>query len=204
MMEQLDVRDLACPEPVIRTKKAIEANPDSVIEILLNSPASQTNVTRMARSMGAEVQVQELPGGEVRLTVTTGEAEATPEPAAQLAVRDAPAPGARATVFIKNNVMGLGDDELGRILMRAFLKTLKSAEPLPKEILFVNNGVHLTTEGSEEIPTLRELADLGVEIISCGTCLDFFHKLDQVEVGIVGNMLDIVEHLNRAAKIIAP
>jgi len=204
VMEQLDLRDLPCPEPVIRTKKAIEANPDSIIEILLNSPASLTNVTRMAQSLGAEVETEELPGGEAKLTVTTGETEETAEPEPQLQVCETPSARVRATVFIKNNVMGLGDDELGRILMKAFLKTLKSAEPLPAEIIFVNNGVHLTTEGSEEIPTLEELAELGIEIVSCGTCLDYFGKLDQVEVGIVGNMFDIVERLNRAPKIIAP
>ena len=115
-----------------------------------------------------------------------------------------PAPGGRATVFLNNNVMGIGDDQLGRILMKAFLKTLKSAEPLPAEIICVNNGVHLTAEGSEELPVLQELAAKGVEIVSCGTCLDFFKKLDKVKVGIVGNMFDIVGRLNKAAKIIAP
>ena len=111
---------------------------------------------------------------------------------------------ARATEIVKNNVMGQGDDELGRILMKAFLNTLKSADPPPAEIIFVNNGVHLTTAGSEEVETLRELAGMGVEIVSCGTCLDFFGKLGQVEVGTVGNMFDIVERLNRASKIIVP
>jgi len=203
-MVQLDVRDLACPEPVIRTKKAIEANPGSVIEIVLNHPASLTNVTRMAKSMGAAVETEELAGGEYKLNVTTGQAPVSEGPAPELVACDLPGAPVRATVFVKSNVMGLGDDELGRILMKAFLKTLKSTQPPPAEIIFVNYGVHLTISGSEEIETLKELAGMGVEIVSCGTCLDFFGKLEQVEVGTVGNMFDIVERLNRASKIIAP
>ena len=106
--------------------------------------------------------------------------------------------------FIHNNVLGHGDDELGRILMKAFLKTLRSVQPLPAKLLFINAGVHLTTEGSEEIPTLQDLADLGVEILSCGTCLDYYGKADKLRVGLAGNMFDIVDSLVRAAKVIVP
>jgi selenium metabolism protein YedF len=200
-MKEIDLRGLACPEPVIRTKKAIEANPSSVLAVLLNDAASRANVTRMAQSLGARVEGEELPGGELRLTIATGQAKAAP---AAEPMPCGAAPAGRATVFIRNHVMGHGDERLGRILMKAFLKTLRNADPLPADILFVNNGVHLTAEGSEELPTLQELAGLGVEIVSCGTCLDFFGKLDKVKVGVVGNMLEIVTRLNRAAKIISP
>jgi len=199
-METLDLRHLACPEPVLRAKKAIAENPDSVIELRLSGAASLANVTRMARTLGAEVEARELPGGEYTLTVRTGQ----PEPALEPAPCEPEAQPGRATVLLGNNLLGVGDERLGRILMKAFLKTLKSVQPLPREIIFINNGVQLTTEGSEEIPTLLELAELGVDVISCGTCLDFYGKLDKVRVGIVGNMFDIVVRLNRAAKIIAP
>ncbi len=201
-MEALDLRNLDCPEPVVRAKRAIEEHPNAILELRVNSPATVTNVTRMARALGAEVAARELPGGEFSLTVTTG--QPAPEPELQPAACDAQAPPTRATIFLNNNVMGLGDDRLGRVLMKAFLKTLKTADPLPREIICVNAAVHLTTEGSEEIPTLLELAELGVDVVSCGTCLDFFGKLQSLRVGIVGNMLDIVTRLNRAAKIISP
>jgi len=199
-MAILDLRNRPCPEPVVETKRAIEANPNSVLEILLNHPASVTNVTRMATSLGATVEKEELGENEVKLVVTTAE----PAPQTETAPQPTEAQAGQATVFIKNNYMGLGNEELGRVLMKAFLKTLKRATPLPREIIFINNGVHLVTTGSEEIETLRELAEAGVEIVSCGTCLDYFGKLDKVEVGTVGNMFEIVERLNRAAKIIAP
>jgi len=203
-MDTIDLRNLACPEPVIRTKKAIEAHPNAVLTILLNDAASRENVTRMATSLGATVAAEELGGDEVKLTVTTGEAPAQAEVQPELVACTVPQAGARATVLVKSRYMGIGDDGLGRILMKAFLKTLKTAEPLPERVIFVNGGVHLTTTGSEEIDALEELAGLGVDIVSCGTCLDYFGKLDQVEVGAVGNMFDIVSHLNRASKVIAP
>ena len=204
-METHDLRDLACPEPVIRTKRAIEANPGSVLTILLNHPASRENVTRMATALGAQVELREATGNEFTLTVTTpegdaGDAETEPE----MVACPLPAGGARPTVLVKNRVMGLGDDQLGRILMKAFLKTLRDADPLPACLIFVNAGVHLTTEGSEEIATLEELEAKGVEVISCGTCLDYFDKLDALRVGIVGNMFDIVDRLVRAPKVICP
>jgi len=204
-METLDVRGLACPEPVIRVRKAILQHPNSALQVLVNNPATVTNVTRMATSLGAQVASEELPGGEVRLSITTAAAPPEQQPAVELeACGTQPPTGGRAVVLVKNNVMGLGDDRLGRVLMKAFLKTLKNAQPPPAALIFVNNGVMLTTEGSEEIATLRELADAGTDIISCGTCLDFFGRLDKVLVGTVGNMLDIVERLNAAPKIITP
>ena len=203
-METLDLRDLACPEPVVRTKRAIDAHPGAVLTILLNNAASRENVTRMARSLGAEVECEELGGGEFQLTVTAAEAPAPPE--AEPETVECPVPGgsARPTVLVKNRVMGLGDDELGRVLMKAFLKTLREADPLPACLIFINAGIHLTTTGSEEIPTLKDLEAKGAEVISCGTCLDYHGKLNAVEVGIVGNMFDIVDRLTRAPKVIAP
>ncbi|MFP4057357.1 MAG: sulfurtransferase-like selenium metabolism protein YedF [Candidatus Brocadiia bacterium] len=203
-METIDVRGLACPEPVIRTKKAIEENPNSVLTILIDDPAARENVTRMAASLGAQVQTEESESGEYTLTVSTGEPPQEPQTAPAVAESPADAGPARATVFVKSDTMGLGDDELGRVLMKAFLKTLKSAQPPPRQLIFVNHGVFLTTQGSEEIASLQALADMGVEIVSCGTCLDYFGKLDQVQVGMVGNMFDIVERLNGATKVIAP
>lgn len=203
-METLDLRNLECPQPVLRAKEAIETSPDAVIVALVSQALSCENVSRMAKSLGASVETEELDDGEFQLTITPAEAPAEPVALPELVARGVEAAPGRAVVFIRNDVLGRGDDKLGRILMKAFLKTLKSAEPLPAKLLFINAGVHLTTEGSEEIEALRELADLGVEIVSCGTCLDYFGKLDQVKVGVAGTMFDIVDSLVRAAKVITP
>jgi selenium metabolism protein YedF len=204
-METLDLRHLECPQPVLRAKEAIERHPHSVLVALVRQAASCENVRRMARALGAEVETEELENDEYRLTITTPEAieEPATEPELEPCEVGAGARG-RAVVFLRNSELGHGDPKLGRILMKAFLKTLLAVEPLPSTMIFINAGIHLTTEGSEELATLAELAERGVEILSCGTCLDFYKKLDQLRAGRIGNMLDIVTALTRAAKVITP
>ena len=204
-MDTLDLRDLDCPQPVLRVKEAIAERPNATFVALVSQAVQSENVARMARSLGASVEAEALVSGEHKLVIRTTEApgDEGAEPELEAIETGAGGPG-RAVVFVKNDVMGFGDDALGRILIKAFLRTLKSVEPLPRSILFVNAGVRLTTEGSEEIATLQELADRGVEIVTCGTCLDYYHKLDSLRVGIAGNMFDIVDRLTRAAKVISP
>jgi len=227
-MEPLDLRGLPCPDPVVRTKKAIEAHPHAVLTILTDQASQRDNIARMAKSLGASVESEQLPNGDFRLTVTTGvprsacpTVPAPDIPPAGFGARgrvngpaEAPYPpagaeargraDARAAVFVRNDIVGHGDPQLGRILMKAFLKTLENLDPLPSSVLFINAGVHLTTEGSEDLATIVELEKLGIEIMSCGTCLDFYKKLDKLRVGIAGNLFDIVDRLNRAPKIIVP
>jgi len=204
-METLDLRRLECPQPVLRTKEAIERHPRSVLVALVRQAASCENVARMARALGAEVETEALANEEYRLTITTPEAAEEPalEPELEPCPVGADAPR-RTVVLIRNSELGHGAPELGRILMKAFLKTLLAVEPLPAQMVFINAGVHLTTEGSEELAPLAELGERGVEILSCGTCLDFYGKLDLLRVGRVGNMFDIVTALTRAAKVITP
>lgn len=88
--------------------------------------------------------------------------------------------------------------------MRSFLNTLKELEDRPWRIIFLNTGVRLVTSDSEFIETLKDIADLGIEIISCGTCLDYFHLKDKVAVGRVSNMFEILTSFNEATNVIRP
>jgi selenium metabolism protein YedF len=100
--------------------------------------------------------------------------------------------------------MGTGDDELGHILLKNFLFTLNELLVPPDAILFINSGVKLTATGSEVIEALEKLACNGVDIAACGLCLEFFGIKDQLKVGRATNMLDIVEQLHQAARVIRP
>ena len=118
---------------------------------------------------------------------------------------EAPAdPPSQNVILIESRTIGDGDDELGAILMKAFLKTLKEVAPRPGALLFLNAGVHLTTEGSPYLADLRELAGMGVTLLSCGTCLDYYHLQDQLAVGKVTNMFEIVSRLTAADRILRP
>ena len=110
----------------------------------------------------------------------------------------------RVVAFIASDRFGEGDPELGRILMRAFIKTVGELEPRPGKLIFANGGVRLTTEGSDLLPDLAALADQGIEIISCGTCLDFFGLVDRLEVGVASNMYEIAQALVEADRVVKP
>jgi len=108
------------------------------------------------------------------------------------------------TIYIASDTMGFGDDELGRILIRGFIKVVKDMDPRPSCLIFVNRGVFLTTEGSELIDDIKAIEASGAKVLSCGTCLDFFNRKDKVKVGIVSNMHDITDALMNSTKVIRP
>jgi len=113
-------------------------------------------------------------------------------------------PSSNITVYVHLDRMGQGDDDLGRILIKGFIKTIKDVDPKPRRMIFVNSGIFLTTEGSEVINALRELEETGIEILSCGTCLDFFNRKDKLEVGLASNMFDITSALMQSDKVVIP
>ena len=107
-------------------------------------------------------------------------------------------------VFVASNLFGVGDEKLGQILMKAFVKTLKELDTQPAKVIFANSGVRLTTEGSDLIDELRALEEEGVEIISCGTCLDYYGLVDSLQVGVSSNMYEIASTLVEADRIVKP
>ena len=98
--------------------------------------------------------------------------------------------------------MGKGSEELGKILMKSFVYTLTEATPYPSTLVFFNSGVYLTCEGSEVLEDLRKLEAEGVEIISCGTCLDYYEIKDKLKVGEISNMYTIYEKLKNPTNTI--
>ncbi len=182
MKEQVDARGLACPTPVVRTREALKSGAEE-IEVLVDNPTARDNVCRFASSQGCTSEVFEEEGVfRIAITRREGEAEAESRPEAET----------RAVVVLSSDVMGRGEDELGRILMKAFLNTLADSDPLPWRVVLFNRGVLLAVDGSEGVEALSNLQCMGVEILVCGTCLDYFKQKDKVAVGTVSNMYDIL------------
>jgi len=98
--------------------------------------------------------------------------------------------------------MGFGDDTLGLKLMVNFLRTLKEMGDELWRLVFVNNGVKLTIDGSEVLEDLKGYEKEGLNILVCGTCLNHFNLLDRKQVGETTNMLDIVTAMQLADKVI--
>ncbi len=202
----IDARGLNCPQPVLLAKKAMEDNSASCWVVLVDTPTSRENVSRFARNQGFAVEVQEGTPGQYSITVLRG--DSPPVPPQELLpcpVPEAVVSAGRGTVvYVGTNSMGTGDEELGRKLMRGFLRTWIDMNPLPWRMVFINSGVKLTTVDDEAVEAVSMLADRGVEILSCGTCIEHFGLSDKLRVGRVTNMYEVIETLTTAAKVISP
>ncbi len=107
-------------------------------------------------------------------------------------------------VVISSRYMGSGNDELGAILMKSFIYALSQQEVLPETILFYNSGAYLTCEESPSLDDIKSLEAEGVEILTCGTCLNFYGLKEKLKVGEISNMYDIVEKMTQAGHIVKP
>jgi selenium metabolism protein YedF len=198
---EIDVRGLACPEPVIRVRRVIQEGSAGTIAALVNDEVSAENIERMAGTLGWAVS-REVHGDDIHLTLVRGDdVRIADRPAASPQTGTAPI---GAIVFVTSDVFGEGDRTLGAVLMRAFVKTLKDLDPVPGRAFFVNSGVRLTTLGSELIDDLRALEAGGMRILSCGTCLDYYHLKDSLQVGQATNMYEIASALLESDRVLRP
>jgi len=196
-MKTVDCRGLACPQPVMETKKSLDDPETREITVLVDNPTSKENVSRFAASQGYQVSAVEEKGYSV-LTIRKGEGGKKEEkPAAPKA-----AVGGGLVFFIDSDSMGRGSEELGSILMRAFLHTLGEANVKPEKIILANSGVKLACEGSLVLDDLQSISSQGVEVLACGTCLNYLGLKDKLVVGRVSNMFEILNSLSTAGRTV--
>ena len=186
MSVNVDARGLACPQPVIATKRALDSIDSGTVTTIVDNAVAKENVTKFARASNCAVSVSES-GGHYTLTITKGEGGSPAPPAA--------AKTGSLVFLITRDTLGHGSEELGAVLMKSFFFTMTELEPLPRAVLFLNSGVRLTVKGSPVLEHIRNLEGRGVEIISCGTCLDYFGLKDELAAGTIGNMYTIMELL---------
>lgn len=179
--------------PVIETKNAIEKDGINEIAVLVDNPVSRENVMRFLQSQGFSISVMEE-NNVHRIEASKSQHEEIV----------AKTPSRKLLVFIDGETVGRGSEELGAILMRSFLITLKELNPLPWRIIFINSGVKLAVEESPYLTILGELIDLGSEVMSCGTCLDYYRIKDRLMVGRVSNMYEIESSFLEATNVMKP
>ena len=216
MMITVNAMGDICPIPVVKTKKALgELNGPGEIEVLVDNENAVKNVTKMARSSGAEAESEQLGDKQYRVLITVGEDAAeklksakSPAVQPQGQTQQEAAAGCRTcvgtVVAVGSDRMGEGSEELGHILIKSFIFALTQLDDLPDKILFYNGGAKLTVEGSESLEDLKTLEEQGVEIMTCGTCLDYYGIKDKLAIGGVTNMYSIVETLQSAMSVIRP
>jgi selenium metabolism protein YedF len=196
-MSVLDCRGLACPQPVVTTKQAMDQIREGELVVIVGNAVSCNNVERFAQSQGYSVTVEKKEEDyylRIRKSGSAGQGEVIPEAGSPR----------RVVAYLNSNLLGVGDEALGLILMRSFLKTLLDLNPKPNRLILINSGVRLASEGSEVLETLKNLSDQGVEILSCGTCLDFYGLKEKLKVGAVSNMFEIAQSLLDAVRLIRP
>lgn len=196
-MSVVDCRGLACPEPVMTTKKALDQLKEGELLVIVDNAVSCNNVERFAQSQGCSVEVEQR-GKDLSLRIRKGRGrQETEAPQEKEKVR-------KVVVYINSHLMGGGDEALGAFLMKAFLKTLLDLETKPNRLILINSGVQLASEGSKVLDSLSALSEKGVEILSCGSCLDFYGLKGKLKVGVVSNMVEIIQSMMEADRLIRP
>ncbi len=197
-METLNCRGLSCPLPVTETRDYIENHPQlNHFQVLVDNPASAENVEKFLKSRGFGVSVET---SESNFKIN---AERAGGPTCEAVVQDLIQGVQKTIILITKDKLGTGDDYLGSQLMLNLLKTLKEMEKSLWRLVFLNSGVKLTIAGAESLPLILGLAEQGVSVLVCGTCLNHFGLLEQKMVGETTNMLDIVTSLQVAEKVIS-
>jgi len=196
-MKEVDCRGMACPQPVVSTKQELNQLKEGEMVVIVDNVSSCNNVERFVRSQGYTAEIKES-GQDFYIHVqrTGAKAEERTIPSEEK--------GKRIVVYINSDLLGNGDEALGSFLMKAFLKTLLDVGTQPKRLILVNSGVRLVAEDSKVLESLQGLAEKGVEIACCGTCVDFYKLRGKTKVGIISNMYDIIQSMIEADCVIKP
>ncbi|SKA10263.1 sulfurtransferase-like selenium metabolism protein YedF [Selenihalanaerobacter shriftii] len=188
---EIDARGLNCPEPVIKTKNALEESKE--VSTLVDNQIACKNLEKLGQKLGYNTDVLKI-DEEFQVNFTQGESTVASSVTSE-EIEDSGEDGNKV-YFIRSETLGKGEEELGEVLIKGFIYTLTETAPLPEAIIFINSGVKLPTLNKEVKKNLKILEEAGMEIISCGTCLEYYGLEDKLEVGEISNMYTIVEKLN--------
>lgn len=194
-MVTVDAMGDACPIPVIKTKKAIaQMNGCGELEVFVDNEIAAQNVSKMAANEGGDVTSEKLAEGKYRVEIRLSSVDKVEKEETEK----------HTIVVVSSDRMGSGNDELGKVLIKGFIFAVTQLEKLPEKMLFYNGGAVLTCEGADTLEDLKSLEAQGVEILTCGTCLDYYGMKEKLQVGSVTNMYAIVEAMSQADRIIRP
>ena len=196
MKKFIDAKGKNCPMPVIMAKKVIDSGV-KFFEIEVDNKIAVENLKKLANSQGFTTRVEEN-NSYFKVDFSNGCEECEE---VLVKVEDKK-PLGNWSIFVNKEIIGAGNDELGKSLMKMFIYTISEGEDLPKSILFMNGGVKVPTLNNQAIEHLKVLQDKGVELLVCGACLNFYELEEKLEVGKISNMYDITNAMKEASKVI--
>lgn len=182
-MEKINCKGLLCPKPVIEMKKYFDSIENGSAIVIVDNEIANINILRFAEGAGYEAVSEEI-NGDFNITIEKNKIVEKKEEIDGF------------SIVIMTDKLGEGSDDLGKTLMKSYLYALSESDKYPEELIFLNGGVKLSTEGSNVIDSIKEIESKGTKIISCGACLDFYNLKDKLLVGEIGNMYTIVDIMN--------
>ena len=202
-MKTVDAKGLKCPMPLILTKRAlVEMEENELLEIVIDNETSYKNVSRFLAEHQMTVRPENR-DGIYRLTVSkTG--KISEETRAEDYCEVPEAAGDGYVVCVSKNIVGDGADELGYRLIQLFINTLPDIDRKPETIVFLNSSIYLVLKDSPVLEPLAQLEKQGVEILVCGTCLEFLQKKEELGIGLISNMYTILDKMSKAPKVLYP
>ena len=189
-MGKVNAVGFVCSVTVIMTKKALNEIAEGEVEVLVDNETAKQNLEKLAKELGYEFKSCKL---EENFQVIINKKETSDKKETK---------EENIVVVIDSDEMGKGDEELGKILVKGFIYSLTEMETLPKTVILYNKGVLLATVNENTIEDLKKLESMGVEVISCGTCANYYHVQDKLQVGSLTNMYTIVDRQFKATKLI--
>ena len=204
-MRIVDTKGQLCPKPIIETKKVLkEVEVGDIFVVITDSETSLNNLKRFLTDNKTEYNVVKE-GGSWSITVTKLSGNVSPNREEEYC-----SPVAKSTsggdyvIAITSDCMGQGEEELGRKLMKSFISIILYLDSLPSSVIFYNSGVKLVVKDSPVVEYLSELKKHDVEIIVCGTCVDFYGLTNNLGIGKINDMLTITNRLLKAEKVLRP
>ncbi len=216
MIKKVDLRGLACPEPVLKAKRLLDDQTVERLDALVDDLVCVNNLKRLARSLKATATCQEQNGSflvviDRSLSAATG-GDVTGDTATSIDNEshtsafpaDKAATGSGTVVFLSKDTFGQGDPQFSRTLLDLFLQSMLEAGHAPTAILIANTGVKLLAPESPSRHVLKEFQERGCPVLACGLCVEFYGLKEHIHDSQIINMFAIVEYLQEASKVLTP
>lgn len=205
-MNKLDMTGQPCPIPVVQAKKLLADPAVEGVAVTVDNIVAVQNLEKMAKGLGYGFSYKADGERLFLVSLLRGENSVLPTAPADADIQCEPTPldtGDGPTVLITGDSLGSGAEALGKILIKGFIFSLTELSPAPKSVIFLNGGAHLTTEGANTVPDLKVLAEKGCEILTCGTCANFFELTDKLAVGSITDMMGITTRIAAAVRLLS-
>ena len=219
----LDARGLLCPQPLIQTRRLLKTlQVGECFQVIVDNEIAHLNLMTFFEDQGMSPECI-AESGEWAITATcqtsgrqSGATESTAGDDVAPVTKNTQSPVQNSgdllsdylasdyMVVLNSDRMGQGDDDLGSILIKGYLNTLKEIDRKPSSIILYNGGARLAAEGSGADSALQALEALSVDIIVCGACVDFFELQGKLATGRISNMYEIAEKIAAAGHVVYP